>query len=93
MTATATCAGFYVLRFCQTRGIQAADIHLAQRLEVDPASGHVTKIMIEIQLPHDFPEKYRNAVIRAAEQCTVKKHLEQPPSFEIVATRPEPSLV
>jgi len=89
LAATATCAGFYVQSFCRKRGIDTADLHLVQRLEVDPDTGHVTRIMIEIQLPPDFPVKYEAAVIRAAEQCTVKKHLEHPPAFEIAACRPE----
>jgi len=42
--------------------------------------------MIEIQLPVDFPEKYRTAVVHAAAQCTVKKHLEQTPAFEITTS-------
>ena len=92
LSSTAACAGYYVLKFCQARSIPTEHVHLVQRLEVDPASGHVTKILIEIQLPRGFPEKYRTAVMRAAERCTVKKHLEQPPAFEIVTTRPEPSL-
>jgi putative redox protein len=86
LAATATCAGFYVHSFCRQRGIATAGLHLVQRLEVDPASGHVTKILIEIQLPPDFPQKYRTAVVRAAEQCTVKKHLEQPPAFQVTAS-------
>ncbi len=89
LAATATCAGFYVQRFCRQRGIDTAGMHLVQRLEVDPTSGHVTKIQIEIQLPADFPDKYKTAVIRAAEQCTVKKHLEHPPAFEIVTSQLE----
>ena len=89
LAATATCAGFYVQSFCRTRGISTAAIHLVQRHEVDPASGHVTKILLVIQLPADFPEKYQTAVIRADEQCTVKKHLEHPPMFEIVSNRLE----
>jgi putative redox protein len=89
LAATATCPGYYVLRFCQARGIATTGIHLVQRLEIDPTSGHVTKILIEIQLPADFPDKYKPAVIRAAEQCTVKKHLQRPPAFEIVTSRPE----
>ena len=38
---------------------------------------------MEIQLPPDFPEKYRESVIRAAELCTVKKHLEHPPVIAV----------
>jgi putative redox protein len=41
------------------------------------------KISLEIQLPPEFPEKYKEAVIRSAEQCAVKKHLENPPKFSI----------
>jgi ribosomal protein S12 methylthiotransferase accessory factor len=37
-------------------------------------------------LPPDFPEKYKAAVIKSAEQCAVKKHLEHPPAFEVTAT-------
>jgi len=86
LAATASCAGFYVLSFCRQREIDTDGLHLIQRLEVDPASGHVVKMMIEIQLPVGFPEKYRTAVVRAAAQCTVKKHLEQPPAFEITTS-------
>ncbi len=90
LAATAACAGFYVQRFCQQRSLSTAGLHLTQQLEVDPATGHVTKLLIEIQLPPDFPAKYRGAVVRAAEQCTVKKHLEHPPAFEVTATWREP---
>ncbi|MEP7359459.1 MAG: OsmC family protein [Anaerolineales bacterium] len=90
LASTAACAGFYVQRFCQQRQIPTAELHLIQRLEVDPATGHVTKLLIEIQLPPGFPPKYQAAVIRAAEQCTVKKHLEHPPEFEIAVNWHEP---
>ncbi len=90
LVSTATCAGFYVQRFCRQRNIPTDQLHLIQRLEIDPATGHVTKLLIEIQLPLDFPPKYQAAVIRAAEQCTVKKHLDHPPAFEVAATWHEP---
>lgn len=86
LAATATCAGYYVQRFCQQRQIATTGLHLIQRLELDPATGHVVKLLIEIQLPPDFPPKYQAAVIRAAEQCTVKKHLEHPPAFAVATT-------
>jgi len=31
----------------------------------------------------DFPAKYHDALIRAADQCAVKKHLEHAPSFDV----------
>jgi ribosomal protein S12 methylthiotransferase accessory factor len=36
----------------------------------------------------EFPEKYRNAIVKAAELCTVKKVIEHPPEFLITATMP-----
>jgi ribosomal protein S12 methylthiotransferase accessory factor len=43
----------------------------------------VGKIDLEILLPTDFPEKYHSALVRAAEQCAVKKHFENPPQIEV----------
>ena len=59
---------------------------MTQRLEVNRLNGMVDKILLDIQLPPEFPEKYKKAVIRSAEQCAVKKHFEKPPQFEISAT-------
>jgi len=74
-----------VLGFCQQRGISAEGVRLVQSLEVNRMTGMVSKIKLDIQLPTDFPEKYKTAVIRAADQCAVKKHFEHPPTFEIEA--------
>jgi ribosomal protein S12 methylthiotransferase accessory factor len=37
-----------------------------------------------MQLPNDFPEKYRSAIIRATDQCAVKKALLDPPEIELI---------
>lgn len=84
LASLATCAGFYVQSFCQTRGIPIEGISLVQRSEWDEKTHLVSKIQIEIKLPKSFPEKYRASVIAAANQCTVKKHLQNPPQLEVV---------
>jgi ribosomal protein S12 methylthiotransferase accessory factor len=43
-------------------------------------------IKIDIQLPSDFPEKYKEAVINSANLCAVKKHINYPPEFEVVTS-------
>ncbi len=43
----------------------------------------VSEISLDIQVPPDFPEKYHEALIRTAELCAVKKHFENPPTFNI----------
>lgn len=81
-----TCAGFFVLRFMQERNIPTEGTTLSLSTVRDPETHLVGKIHIDIQLPPDFPDKYRQAVIRAAETCTVKRHIENPPAFEVTAT-------
>jgi len=83
LASIGTCAGIYVLGFCRQRGLPTEDIRLVQRLEANPATGMISKLVLDIQVPPDFPEKYRPALIRSAEQCAVKKHMEHPPQFEI----------
>ncbi len=83
LASIGTCAGIYVLGFCRQRGIPTEGIRLVERLEVDRSTGMVTKVLLDIELPPSFPAKYKDAVIRSAEQCAVKKHFEHPPKFEI----------
>jgi ribosomal protein S12 methylthiotransferase accessory factor len=82
----ATCAGIYVLGFCKMRNIPTQGIRLIQKTEQNPSTRMADKIILEIQLPQGFPRQYASAVIRAAESCLVKKHLENPPAFETSVT-------
>jgi len=86
LAALGTCAGYYVLSFCRQRGIPTKDIRLIQSTEKNPTTKLVAKIKVDIQLPAGFPEKYRAAMIKAADQCAVKKHLQHPPAVEIVTS-------
>jgi putative redox protein len=81
LASIGTCAGIYVKSFCAQRGIPTDQIKLVQIMEFDPVKHLVTKIDLDIQLPSDFPEKYRSAVVNAAELCAVKKHLHHPPEI------------
>jgi putative redox protein len=83
LASIGTCAGIYVLGFCQQRGISTKGIRIIQRMNSNPFTGMVSEIGLEIQLPDEFPEKYRTAVERAAEQCAVKKHFENPPQINV----------
>ncbi len=82
LASLATCAGIYVLGFCERRELPTDGLRLEQRWFRDP-KGRLETIALDIRLPEGFPEKYRAAVIRAAQQCTVKKTLENPPNFEV----------
>lgn len=83
LAAVGTCAGIFVLGFCRQRGLPTDNIRLVQRIEADPVTHMISTVSLDIHVPADFPEKYRPALIRSAEQCTVKKHLENPPKFAV----------
>jgi putative redox protein len=86
LASLGTCAGIYVLGFCRQRGIPVEGIRLIQHAGINPVTGLAEIISLDIQLPPDFPEGYRAAVIRAAEQCKVKKHFESPPEIEVATS-------
>lgn len=77
------CAGIYVLGFCQARQIATEGLVLAQHVDFDPDTHLPTKVSIDVHLPPGFPEKYRAAILRTAEQCKVKKSLAAPPEIRV----------
>ncbi len=88
LASIGTCAGFYALRFCQQRNLRTEGLALSLAAERDSERKKVVRVRIEISLPIEFPEKYRQAIIHAVEQCSVKKHLQHPPVFETTVTGP-----
>jgi ribosomal protein S12 methylthiotransferase accessory factor len=85
LASIGTCAGIYVLSFCQQRDIPTDDIRIQQRVVVNPETHMTERVTLDILLPEDFPSRYTNALIKAASLCAVKKHLENPPEFELQA--------
>jgi putative redox protein len=83
LASIGTCAGIYVLGFCQHRGLPTEGIKIIQRLHFSPVTRMVEEVDLDIVVPPEFPEKYYDALIRAADQCAVKKHLENPPRFNV----------
>ena len=83
LASIGTCAGIYVLGFCNQRGLPTEGIRVLQRMHTNPATGMLGKIELEIQVPSTFPEKYLPSLVRSAELCAVKKHFEYPPQFDV----------
>jgi ribosomal protein S12 methylthiotransferase accessory factor len=83
LASLATCAGIYILGFCQKRNIPHDGIRLVQSWDRDEKTKQLATVRIAIEVPADFPEKYHSALVRAANQCAVKKTLENPPEFVV----------
>jgi putative redox protein len=86
LASIATCSGWYVLSFCQQRKISLDGASVVMKTERDPQKKMIVKMTITVHLPPGFPEKYKNAVIKAINLCAVKKHMEDPPAFEVITT-------
>ncbi len=83
LASIATCAGIYVLGFCRQRNLPTEGLRIIQRAQRNPLNGMVETVDLEIQTPVGFPEKYLPSLIRSAELCAVKKHIETPPVFKV----------
>lgn len=85
LASLGTCAGFFALRFCQQRDLATEGLTLSMDWERDPETRLPVKVSLRIGLPQDFPEKYKGAIIRATDQCAVKRSIFSPPDFEVSA--------
>ena len=83
LASIATCMGYYALRFCQERGISTEGLGLSLETVRDEARKRLATIKVSLTLPPGFPEKYTEAIRRAVDQCAVKKHMAEPPAFEL----------
>lgn len=93
LASIGTCAGIYIKSFCDQRGIPSDNIRIIQSVNYDMKKRLIDEINLDIKLPPDFPEKYKDAVINAANLCAVKKHLLDPPQINVKIERTEKQLV
>lgn len=84
IASIATCAGIYVLSFFKERKLSSAGLELTVSTVKDRARQRVSEIVIKLSLPAGFPEKYRAAIVRAVDLCSVKKHILEPPAFKTI---------
>ena len=85
LASLGTCAGVYVVYFCESRNISTEGIRMTLDFTQDEKTHRLQRVAMELHLPAGFPDKYRKAVVRAAEMCTVKRTLADPPEIVVNA--------
>jgi len=88
LASLATCSALYAQEFCEKRNIDTTGLGMVMEVEKDRQRRIYSPIRIILQLPRGFPEKYRDAIVRAVGLCAVKRHMEQKPDFEITVVSP-----
>jgi ribosomal protein S12 methylthiotransferase accessory factor len=85
MGSIATCAGIYALEFCRAREIPTEGMALTMAYEFDSKKGICDALTIDLRVPPGFPERYKKAVVKVMNLCSVKKQIMNPPEFIIRA--------
>ncbi|MDD2804832.1 MAG: OsmC family protein [Elusimicrobiales bacterium] len=85
LASLGTCAGIFALGFVQSRGLSPEGLGIDVSFEVSPETHLLSKAVMKITPPKDFPAKYLPALVKSAEQCLVKRTMDNPPKFEITA--------
>jgi uncharacterized OsmC-like protein len=78
-----TCVALYVQRFLATRQLDASGLTVEVTSVGAPNPNRIAKFGIEVKIPGGVPEKYRDAVRRAAEGCTVHHTLTHAPEIVV----------
>jgi ribosomal protein S12 methylthiotransferase accessory factor len=85
LASIATCAGVYAINFCEAREISTEGMSLSMSGQFDKEKKLFTRFALHLDLPEGFPEKYRKSILRVMDLCFVKKHIVDPPAFELTA--------
>lgn len=83
LASLATCAGIYASSFCEMRNLTTEGLALRMECLEDAQRKMIGEIRFCLTLPRGFPEKYRGGIVRAMEQCAVKRHMQEAPSFSV----------
>jgi ribosomal protein S12 methylthiotransferase accessory factor len=78
------CSAVYVRAFLQQREMSLEGVSLTQKMEYNQMTNMVKTIDMVVDLPEGFPEKYRETMKKVVAQCPVKRHLAEPPVFNVI---------
>ena len=82
------CTGYAVMEFLNERGLLTAETGLRISAERSEKTHLLENVSIEIRDLRDFPQKYQEAIVRAAKSCPVKDQLGVVAEFKVVVSEP-----
>lgn len=81
LASIGACAGFFALAFCQKRGLSTEGLEVVAHPRAE--EGSLVGVDVRLKVPADFPERYRAALVRSVEQCSVKRAIQAQPAFTV----------
>ena len=83
LASIATCAGIFAWNFCEMRKLSTEGLALEMVCIDDEQKKMIGEVQFHLTLPEGFPDKYRAGIVRAMQQCAVKKHMQEAPAFSV----------
>jgi uncharacterized OsmC-like protein len=77
------CIAIMVQTYCDTHGYTDGDVAASLTLQIADDPKRVGNIVIDLELPKDFPEEKKSVVERLAELCPVHETLKQMPTLDL----------
>ena len=84
LASSALCAAYFVKVYCLSRNIPTDDIQVSQNNILDPENRYNQTFQIHVELPSSISERDRAGILRSIDRCTVKKVIQQSPTFNII---------
>jgi len=81
--ALGTCVALFVQQFLVTRGLDATGMEVQVFTAPAPNPHRIGMFEVTVSVPKGIPEKYRDAVKRVAESCTVHHTLTHQPDIAV----------
>lgn len=82
LASIGTCVGFYALAFCQSRRLSTEGMEVTGSFRTE--NGTLVGGELHVRPPDHFPVKYRDALVRSVEQCSVKRSIQSQPDIRVV---------
>ncbi|TET31656.1 MAG: OsmC family peroxiredoxin [Planctomycetota bacterium] len=80
------CVAMMVQRYCDNHGYTDGDVCASLTLELADNPKRIGGIVIDLELPNDFPEDRKSAVKRLAELCPIHETLKHLPKVDLEIT-------
>jgi len=89
--ALGSCVAYYVQQFLVTRGVDPTGLEVAVGVAGAPNPHRIGRFDVRVRVPAGMPERYREAVVRAAETCTVHHTLSHRPEIVVAMEQGVPA--
>ncbi|MBX7097038.1 MAG: OsmC family protein [Myxococcaceae bacterium] len=86
LASLGACAGIFVQGFCAARKLPTEGIRLVETPSYGD-DGVLRTVSLRLELPAEFPERYREPLERVVSQCSVKKAIAAQPEISVEVAR------